>query len=81
MGAIKYQNAGVGQANTSLRSSGKDFRFPSMVYSKDASALRALDRATVYDLYGRKTCGTKASNGCLFVKQPDGAVQRIVVVQ
>jgi hypothetical protein len=81
MGAIKYQNTGVRQANVSMRSSGKDFRFPSMVYSKDASALRALDRATVYDLYGRKTCGTKASNGCLFVKQPDGAVQRIVVVQ
>jgi hypothetical protein len=80
MGAIKYVNTGVRQTNYSMRSSGKDFRFPSVVYSKNAPAFRALGRAAVYDLSGRKTDGTKAGNGCLFVKQPDGGVQRVVVV-
>jgi hypothetical protein len=80
MGAIKYVNTGVRQTNYSMRSSGKDFRFPSVVYSKNAPALCALGRAAVYDLSGRKTEGTKAGNGCFFVKQPDGGVQRIVVV-
>jgi hypothetical protein len=80
MGAIKYQNAGVGQANASMRSSGDFFQLPSLVYAKQVPARGVLARVTAYDLYGRKTGGIKAGNGCLFIKRPDGGVQRIVVV-
>jgi hypothetical protein len=77
MGAIKYQSADVRQTNSSMRSSGNVFFFPSLMR---ASARGFPDRVTVYDLYGRKTLGIKAGNGCLFIRRPDGFVQRIVVV-
>jgi hypothetical protein len=80
MGAIKYLNTGVRQANPSMRPYENAFRFPAVVYSKNSPALRALSHETFYDLSGRKTDGTKVGNGCLFVKQPDGGVQRVVVV-
>ena len=80
MGAIKYESAGIRHANSSMRSSGTMFHFPSVVYAKHVPYNKALDRVDIYDLYGRKTIGIKDNNGCLFIKRPDGCVQRIVVV-
>ena len=80
MGAIKYQNAGVRQINASMRSSGNALNIPSVIFAKHLPALGALDRLAIYDLFGRRTDCSKISNGCLFVKWPEGGVQRIVVV-